>query len=138
MSIHQITPRIGIVVAVRLAYVQVTRADAYAAAGNVVRLEDGSSTKRYNGRLRAIDQQISRGMIYDRKRIPIATSNWQELQRIRRTYEAMGIDIDKSCSLRDSLHYPLGVAAFHLVSDVRTLYRWRARNAHFEIGRAHV
>jgi len=97
LSIHQITPRIGIVVAVRLAYVQVTRADAYAAAGNVVRLEDGSSTKRYNGRLRAIDQQISLGMIYDRKRIPIATSNWQELQRFRRTYEPMGIDIDKCC-----------------------------------------
>jgi hypothetical protein len=43
LSIHQIAPRIGIVVAVRLAYVQVTRADAYAAAGNVVRLEEAAA-----------------------------------------------------------------------------------------------
>ncbi len=122
----------GGAVLARAAWVQVVKADDVVARGTLVLREDGSYAIAYNPRLVAIARQIPRGAIYDRTGLPLATSNWQELQKHSAEYAALGIDLERACNRSDARHYPFGPAMFQLLGDLRTRARWAASNASFE------
>jgi cell division protein FtsI/penicillin-binding protein 2 len=76
-------------------------------------------------------REIPKGAIYDRNGLPLATSNWDELEKHRADYRALGIDIDRACLRTDSRYYPFGGMMFDLLGDLRTRLRWGASNTAF-------
>ncbi len=91
--------------------------------------QDGVKRRERNPRLNSIAREIPRGTIYDRNGIPLATSNWDELQRHRAQYESLGISLDQACSRFDTRHYPFGAATAHITGDLRTGEEFHATNA---------
>jgi cell division protein FtsI/penicillin-binding protein 2 len=112
----------------KAAWVQVLRADATAGAGALVMQADGARRYQYNPRIMEIARSIPRGAIYDRNGLPLATSDWQDLEDNRAQLAAMGIDIER-LDRRQRRFYPLGPAAYHLLGDLRTRANWGARNS---------
>jgi len=113
----------------KAAYVQIGQPDTIAGQGTLVLEADGGRRFVYNPRLIAAARTMQRGTIYDRTGLPLATSNWNELEQHRKQYEDMGIDIDKACNRADPRFYPLGSATFHLLGDIRTRANWSAPNS---------
>ena len=113
----------------KAAWVQLAHADAIAGQGTLVLQADGGRRFVYNPRLIAAARTLERGTIYDRTGLPLATSNWSELERHRAEYKTLGIDIDKACNRADARFYPLGALTFHLLGDVRTRANWSAPNS---------
>lgn len=91
--------------------------------------EDGVKRPQHNPRLNSIAREIPRGTVYDRNGIPIATSDWAELERHRADYEALGVRIEDVASRFENRHYPFGGAAEHVVGDLRTGENFHATNA---------
>ena len=89
---------------------------------------DGARRYQYNPRFQEIMREIPKGTIYDRNGLPLATSNWDELEKHRADYQALGIDIDRACPRTDSRYYPFGGLMFDLLGDLRTRMRWGASN----------
>ncbi len=54
-----------------------------------------SSAPQHNPRMNSIAREIPRGSIYDRNGIPLATSDWAELERHRAEYQALGISLEQ-------------------------------------------
>ena len=75
--------------------------------GTLVVQADGVRRYQYNPRLQEIMREIPKGTIYDRNGLPLATSNWDELEKHRAEYKQLGIDIDRACPRTESRHYPL-------------------------------
>jgi cell division protein FtsW (lipid II flippase) len=121
----------GLVVLAKAAYVQVLHSPAIIGQGTLVVQADGARRYQYNPRLLDIMAQIPKGTIYDRNGLPLATSNWDELERHRKEYQALGIDIDQACARTESRHYPFGGLTFELLGDLRTRTRWAASNTSF-------
>ncbi|MCU1232597.1 MAG: penicillin-binding protein transpeptidase [Candidatus Solibacter sp.] len=120
----------GLVVA-KAAYIQVLRSGPTVGAGTLVVQGDGGRRYQYNPRLTEIMRDIPKGTVYDRNGLPLATSNWDELEKHRRDYQALGIDIDRACPRTDTRHYPFGGLMFDLLGDLRTRTRWGATNTSF-------
>jgi cell division protein FtsI/penicillin-binding protein 2 len=112
-------------------YLQVVRGDRTLIAGTLTLQADGKLRYQYNPRLEIVARQIPRGSVYDRNSIPLATSSWEELERHRKEYEQLGVEIDAVCSKRDERHYPFGGLTFHLLGDRRTRVNWAARNTSY-------
>jgi cell division protein FtsI/penicillin-binding protein 2/cell division protein FtsW (lipid II flippase) len=91
--------------------------------------EDGVKRAQRNPRLNSIARAIPRGAILDRNGLPIATSDWSELERHRAEYEALGVALDRACSRIDGRHYPFGAAFAHVVGDLRTGENFHASNS---------
>ncbi len=91
--------------------------------------EDGVKRPQHNPRLNSIAREIPRGTIYDRNGLPVATSNWAELEKHHAEYEALGISLDQCCSRFDARYYPFGSAAAHITGDLRTGENFHATNA---------
>jgi cell division protein FtsW (lipid II flippase) len=121
----------GAVVLAKAAYVQVARSAAVMGEGTLVMQADGARRYQYNPRLLEVMKEIPKGTIYDRNGLPLATSNWDELEKHRADYKALGIDIDRACPRSDSRYYPFGGLMFDLLGDLRTRLRWGATNTAF-------
>jgi cell division protein FtsI/penicillin-binding protein 2/cell division protein FtsW (lipid II flippase) len=91
--------------------------------------EDGVKRPQHNPRLNSIAREIPRGNIYDRNGIPVATSDFAELDRHRAEYEALGVKIEDVVSRFENRHYPFGATAEHVVGDLRTGENFHASNA---------
>ena len=91
--------------------------------------EDNVKRPQHNPRINSLAREIPRGTIYDRHGIPLATSDWQELERYRDAYAALGIKLDTAASRFDGRHYPFGAATAHLTGDLRTGENFHASNA---------
>src|SRR5439155_12300171 len=52
--------------------------------------EDKVKRPQHNPRLNSLARELTRGTIYDRNGIPLATSTWDELERHRPDYEKLG------------------------------------------------
>lgn len=91
--------------------------------------EDRVKRPQHNPRLNSLARELTRGTIYDRNGIPLATSTWDVLERHRGDYEKLGINIDQACSRLDSRYYPFGAATLHLLGDLRTGEKFHASNA---------
>ena len=121
----------GAVVLTKAGYVQVARSAAVMGEGTLVMQADGARRYQYNPRLMEIMKEIPKGTIYDRNGLPLATSNWDELEKHRADYKALGIDIDRACPRSDSRYYPFGGLMYDLLGDLRTRLRWGASNTAF-------
>jgi cell division protein FtsI/penicillin-binding protein 2 len=119
------------VVVAKAGYVQVLASDAVMGAGTLVTQADGARRYQYNPRLQGVMRDIPKGTIYDRNGLPLATSDWDLLEKHRADYQALGIDIDKACPRGESRHYPFGGLMFDLLGDLRTRERWGATNTSF-------
>jgi len=115
----------------KAASVQLMQADAIVGQGTLVLQADGGRRYVYNPRLISAARTMTRGTIYDRTGLPLAASDWNELERHRPDYTALGIDLDKVCNRADSRCYPLGPITSHLLGDVRTRLNWSASNTSF-------
>jgi cell division protein FtsI/penicillin-binding protein 2/cell division protein FtsW (lipid II flippase) len=108
---------------------QVVSDREYLARDTHVFEEDGVKRAQHNPRINSIAREIPRGDIFDRNRVLLATSNWNELEQRRAQYQALGIDIDQVCSRLDSRKYPFGAATAHFLGDLRTGEEFHAPNA---------
>jgi cell division protein FtsW (lipid II flippase) len=115
----------------KAAYIEVVRSGPTIGAGTLVVQADGGRRYQYNPRLQEIMREIPKGTIYDRNGLPLATSDWSELEKHRADYQALGIDIDHACSRSETRHYPFGGLMFDLLGDLRTRTRWGASNTSF-------
>jgi cell division protein FtsI/penicillin-binding protein 2/cell division protein FtsW (lipid II flippase) len=122
---------LALIIAGKAAYVQVARSAAIMGEGTLVVQADGARRYQYNPRFQEITRDIPKGGIYDRNGLPLATSNWDELEKHRAQYQQLGIDIDQACSRTESRHYPFEGLTFHLLGDLRTRIRWGAGNTSF-------
>ena len=121
----------GAVVMVKAAYVQVFHSAQVMGEGTLVVQADGARRYQYNPRFAEVIRQIPKGTIFDRNGIPLATSDWQQLQKHRSDYQQMGINLDHNVNASESRHYPLGMLTFDLLGDLRTRLRWAAGNTAF-------
>ena len=121
----------GAVVLAKAAFVQVWDSPGIMCAGTLVVQADGARRYQYNPRFLEVMRQIPKGAIYDRNGLPLATSDWQELQKHRDEYRQLGIDLDRAVFSADNRHYPLGTLLFDLLGDLRTRLRWAAGNTSF-------
>ena len=121
----------GAVVVAKAAYVQVFHSADVMSEGTLVVQADGARRYQYNPRFAEIIRQIPKGTIYDRNGIPLATSDWQVLQKHRDDYQQMGINLDRAVNASESRYYPLGPLLFDLLGDLRTRTRWAATNTSF-------
>lgn len=91
--------------------------------------QDGIKRPQHNPRLSSLAREIPRGNIYDRNGIPLATSDWSELERHRADYAALGISLEQVASRFESRHYPFGSAMAQVLGDLRTGENFHASNA---------
>ena len=122
---------LALIIVCKAAYVQVVRSTAIMGEGTLVVQADGARRYQYNPRFQEIARDIPKGGIYDRNGLPLATSNWDELEKHRAQYQQLGIDIDRACSRTESRHYPFAGLTFHLLGDLRTRIRWGAGNTSY-------
>src|ERR1017187_9081125 len=115
----------------KAAYIEVLRSGPTIGAGTLVVQADGGRRYQYNPRLQEIMRDIPKGTIYDRNGLPLATSNWSELEKHRADCQALGIDLDRACPRAEARHYPFGGLMFDLLGDLRTRTRWGASNTSF-------
>ena len=121
----------GALVLAKAAYVQVVRSAPIMGEGTLVVQADGARRYQYNPRFQNVMREIPKGTIYDRNGLPLATSDWNELEKHRADYRQLGIDIDTACSKTENRHYPFGSLMFDLLGDLRTRTRWGASNTSF-------
>jgi cell division protein FtsI/penicillin-binding protein 2 len=119
------------VIVAKAAYIEILRSGPTIGAGTLVVQADGARRYQYNPRLQEIMRDIPKGTIYDRNGLPLATSNWNELEQHRADYQALGIDIDRACPRTEARHYPFGGLMYDLLGDLRTRTRWGATNTSF-------
>ncbi|HET7699103.1 MAG TPA: FtsW/RodA/SpoVE family cell cycle protein [Vicinamibacterales bacterium] len=121
----------GAAILSRAAWIQVVRADDFAAASSLAEQADGGYRFEYNPRLLAAARSLERGSIYDRNGLPLATSRANEISAIGVTYaNASGVAVD-DCADDRVRCYPLGGLAFHLLGDWATQANWGARNSSY-------
>jgi len=119
----------GVVLVVLAARYQVVKDSDYLARDAHSFEQDGVKRPQHNPRMNSMAREIPRGGIYDRNGIPLATSDWAELERHRAEYTALGISLDQAASRFDSRHYPFGSAVAQVVGDLRTGENFHATNA---------
>ena len=122
---------LALTIAGKAAYVQMLHSAAIMGEGTLVVQADGARRYQYNPRFQEIMRDIPKGSIYDRNGLPLATSNWDELEKHRAQYQQLGVNIDQACSRTESRHYPFEGLTFHLLGDLRTRIRWGAGNTSF-------
>jgi cell division protein FtsW (lipid II flippase) len=115
----------------RTAWVQVVHADDIAAAPALTEQADGGYRFEYNPRLLAAARTLTRGSIYDRSGLPLATSRPDEIAAASVSYANAGGVVPEECRPDASRCYPLGAFAFHLVGDSLHQTNWGARNSSY-------
>ncbi len=115
--------------ATRAGYYQVWHAADYLARDTKVFEADGVKRSQHNPRMNSLARELTRGNIYDRNGVLLATSSWAELEKRRSEFDKLGIAIDTACSRPDSRHYPFGGVTDHLLGDLRTGEKFHATNA---------
>jgi cell division protein FtsI/penicillin-binding protein 2/cell division protein FtsW (lipid II flippase) len=91
--------------------------------------EDKVQRPQHNPRMNSLAREIPRGTIYDRNGLPLATSNWRELEQHRAEYAALGVSLDTTVNRFDTRHYPFAAVTAHITGDLRTGENFHASNA---------
>ncbi len=121
-----------VVVLARFGWVQVARADNILVRPTLVMQADGVRRYQYNPRLLEVARDLPKGTIFDRNGIPLATSDWSQVEAHRADYQKLGIRLDQTTSNVERRHYPLGAPMFYLLGDVRTRLKQGATNTAFQ------
>ncbi len=119
----------GVVLLAAAARYQVFQDRDYLARNAHAFEQDGVKRPQHNPRITSLARLIPRGSILDRNGIPVATSDWRELEEHREQFKQLGISIDDAASRSDARHYPFGAAAAHVVGDIRTEENFHATNS---------
>ncbi len=114
---------------VRAAYLEIFQSSELLAKDALVYTADGVKRPEHNPRLNLLAAMITRGDIYDRNGVLLATSQRTKLEQNRAVYEKLGVSIDQAGSPTASRFYPFGSATIHLLGDLRTGERFHATNA---------
>lgn len=120
----------GVAILAKAAFVQVFRPDHYLTQSALVLHGDDKRYFDANPRLEAIARTIPRGSILDRNGIPLATSDPQELERQRATFERLGVSLERTES-SGKRAYPFGGRTFHLLGDRNNQVNWGAPNTSY-------
>jgi cell division protein FtsI/penicillin-binding protein 2/cell division protein FtsW (lipid II flippase) len=120
------------IVLARFSWIQVARADNILVRPSLVMQADGVRRYQYNPRLLEVAREVPKGTIFDRNGVPLATSDWGQIEAHRADYEKLGIALSQTTSKLDRRHYPLGPVMFYLLGDVRTRLKQGASNTAFE------
>jgi cell division protein FtsW (lipid II flippase) len=121
----------AVLVVCRATWIQVVHADDIAAASSLTEQGDGGYRFEYNPRLLSAARTLVRGTIYDRNRLPIATSRPDEISTLSATYAGEGAVSPQECGEFSTRCYPLGGFAFHLLGDWTHQTNWAARNSSY-------
>jgi hypothetical protein len=126
----------GLAIVSRAMWVQVLHADDIAAAPSLAEQADEGYRFEYNPRLLAAARTLTRGSIYDRNGLPLATSRAEEIAGVSASYANAGSVTPGECADATGRCYPLGGFGFHLVGDWPHQANWAARNSHISSARA--
>jgi cell division protein FtsI/penicillin-binding protein 2 len=74
---------------------------------------------------------LPRGVVFDRRGVPLATTTCADLDKHTPALRQAGI-ATTACDDRVARHYPLGGHTYHLLGDARTRVNWAATNTSFE------
>ena len=121
-----------VIVLARFLWVQVAKADAIVIRPSLVMQADGVRRYQYNPRLLEVAREIPKGTIFDRNGIPLATSDWAQIEAHAADYQKLGIALDQTTSKLDRRHYPFGGPMFYLLGDVRSRLKQGATNTAFQ------
>jgi len=122
---------LGAAIVARAGWVQIVRADEIAAAPSLAEQADGGYRFEYNPRLLSAARTLTRGTIYDRAGLPLATSRPAEIAGVGAAYERAGAVVASDCGDPSARCYPLGGFGFHLVGDWTRQTNWAARNSSY-------
>ncbi len=120
------------VVLARFWWVQAAKADDILIRPTLVMQADGVRRYQYNPRLLEVARGLPKGTIFDRNGIPLATSDWSQIEAHRADYRKLGIALTETTSKLDVRHYPLGAPMFYLLGDIRTRLKRGATNTAFQ------
>jgi cell division protein FtsW (lipid II flippase)/cell division protein FtsI/penicillin-binding protein 2 len=121
----------GAMVLSRAAWVQVVHADDIASASSLTEQADGGYRFEHNPRLLTAARTLARGTIYDRNRLPLATSRPDEIAAVGAIYAGGGGVPAADCGEPSARCYPLGGFAFHVLGDWTHQANWAARNSSY-------
>ena len=130
-TISRVLAAAAIVLAGRAAWIQVVRPDTFASAAGLAEQADGGLRFEYNPRLVSSARVITRGTIYDRNGLPLATSRADEISSSADNYRAAHVSRVDRCSDSEPRCYPLGPQAFHVVGEFTRQTNWAARNTSY-------
>jgi len=112
----------------RAATIQMIQDDDLLARDTRVLQDDGVKRAQHNPRLNSLAREVTRGSVYDRNGVLLATSRWDEYQQHRNELAALEPDSEPCCRRLDNRHYPFGRATAHLLGDFRTRENFQASN----------
>jgi cell division protein FtsW (lipid II flippase) len=121
----------AVVLVARAAWIQVVHADRFASVGSLTEQADGGLRFEYNPRLVDAARVITRGTIYDRNGLPLATSRADEMSKIADAYRAAHVRDVGVCQGSAPRCYPLGPPAFHVIGEATRQTNWAARNTSY-------
>jgi cell division protein FtsW (lipid II flippase) len=121
----------AVVLVARAAWIQVVRPDTFASVASLTEQADGGMRFEYNPRLVDAARVITRGTIYDRNGLPLATSRADEMSRAAAGYRAADVGDLAECPDNAARCYPLGATAFHVVGEATRQINWAARNTSY-------
>jgi len=130
-TISYVLAAAAVVLVARAAWIQVVRADEFASAASLAEQADGGLRFEYNPRLVDAARVITRGTIYDRNGLPLATSRSDEMSKVADTYRAAHLRDATLCQGSEPRCYPLGPSAFHVVGESTAQTNWAARNTSY-------
>jgi cell division protein FtsW (lipid II flippase) len=129
-AVATVVAALGMLVVLRAATVQVVFADSTMARSSLAPQADGVLRYQDNPRLRRASLLLPRGVVVDRRGVPLAVTSCDELQKHAQTLRQLGGA--EVCDERAARHYPLEGHTFHLLGDARTRVHWAASNTSYE------
>jgi cell division protein FtsI/penicillin-binding protein 2/cell division protein FtsW (lipid II flippase) len=111
--------------------VQVLHADRYLVQPHLSLQADGVRRNQYNPRVLDVARLIPRGTIYDRRGLPLATSDATTFAKARETYAKLGVTPGVTCTEPIERCYPLADEAFHVLGDATSRMNWGASNTSY-------
>ena len=110
----------AIVLVARAAYVECVVDRDLIARDAMVYQEDGVKRPQHNPRLNSLARELTRGVIYDRNGVVLASSRWTDLEERRDAYQKLGVSLDNLSRRRPPL---LPVRFDHRPCPGRSAYR---------------
>jgi cell division protein FtsI/penicillin-binding protein 2/cell division protein FtsW (lipid II flippase) len=120
---------IGALIIGQAARVQIFQSDYFLGRGALIRQADGHRRYAYNPRILEAVSHITRGSIFDRNGLPLATSSASLLGSYRTQYSQLNVDPDQIIKSGGGRYYPFGALTFHFLGDLKTRLNWGAPNS---------
>ena len=111
--------------------IQAVRADQYVVKPHLSLQADGVRRYQYNQRVVDVARMIPRGTIFDRRDLPLATTDPTVISKSREGLRQLRAALDSTCVEPIERCYPLGGTGFHVIGDLTTRVNWGASNTSY-------